>query len=26
VARGQGSKMEVARLLIDLTAGLLHGS
>ena len=26
VARGQGSKMEVARLLSDLTAGLLHGS
>ena len=26
LARGQGSKMEVARLLIDLTAGLLHGS
>ena len=26
VARGQGSKMEGARLLIDLTAGLLHGS
>ena len=26
VARGQGSKREVARLLIDLTAGLLHGS
>ena len=26
VARGQGSKMEVARLLVDLTAGLLHGS
>ena len=26
VARGQGSKMELARLLIDLTAGLLHGS
>ena len=26
LARGQGSKMDVARLLIDLTAGLLHGS